>query len=109
MARCVLPTPGGPSSSTFSPLATQRDAARSRICFGSIEGCASKSKPARSLTAGKYASFQRHVDPAMVLARDLALAQHRQRLAHRQVRARRLVEKAVELIPDAGELEPCQH
>ena len=55
--KCVLPTPGGPSSSTFSPLAIQRDAARSRICFGSIDGCASKSKPASSFTAGKCASF----------------------------------------------------
>jgi transposase-like protein len=45
--KCVLPTPGGPRSSTFSPLAIQRDAARSRICFGSIDGWASKSKPAR--------------------------------------------------------------
>lgn len=36
----VLPTPGGPSSSTLSPLAIHRDAARSRICFGSIDGCA---------------------------------------------------------------------
>ncbi|MGY4281647.1 hypothetical protein ACVWXO_000867 [Bradyrhizobium sp. LM2.7] len=32
---CVLPTPGGPSSSTFS-LALPRDPARLRICFGYI-------------------------------------------------------------------------
>jgi hypothetical protein len=37
-------------------LSIQRDAARSRICFGSIEGCASKSKPESSLTAGKCAA-----------------------------------------------------
>ncbi len=57
MARCVLPTPGGPSSSRFSPLAIQRPWARSRICLGSTDGCASKSKPARSFTTGKWASF----------------------------------------------------
>lgn len=38
----------GPNSSTLSPLAIQRDAAKSRICFGSIGGCALKSKPASS-------------------------------------------------------------
>jgi hypothetical protein len=44
MARCVLPTPGGPSSSRFSPFAIQRPAAKSRTCLGSTEGRASKSK-----------------------------------------------------------------
>jgi hypothetical protein len=38
------------------------------------------------------------------LAGDLALAQHRQRLARRQVRSRGLVEEIVELVADAGEL-----
>jgi hypothetical protein len=39
-------------------VAGQRDAARSRTCLGSIEGCASKSKPASSFRAGKWASFR---------------------------------------------------
>jgi hypothetical protein len=45
----------------------------------------------------------------MILARDLALAQQDQRLTRRQVRARRLVEQAVELVADAGELQSRQH
>src|SRR4051794_35593645 len=45
----------------------------------------------------------------MILACDLALAQQDQRLTRRQVRARRLVEQAVELIADAGELQSRQH
>jgi hypothetical protein len=53
--------------------------------------------------------LQRHLDAAMVLAGDLALAQQRLRLARRQVRARRLVEQIVELVADAGELQPRQH
>jgi hypothetical protein len=53
--------------------------------------------------------LQRHLDAAMILAGDLALAQHRQRLARRQIRARRLVEEIVELVADAGELQPRQH
>lgn len=40
------------SSSTFSPLAI-----RERICFGSIDGRASKTKPASSLAAKNCASF----------------------------------------------------
>src|SRR5258708_37770937 len=31
-ARCVFPTPGGPSSKMFSPFATKRAVASSRIC-----------------------------------------------------------------------------
>ena len=53
--------------------------------------------------------YRRHVDAAMILARNLPLAQQRQRLARRQVRARRLVEQAVELVADAGELQARQH
>ncbi|UGA48811.1 hypothetical protein HU230_0028095 [Bradyrhizobium quebecense] len=45
----------------------------------------------------------------MILARDLTFAQQDQRLTRRQVRARRLVEQAVELIADAGELQSRQH
>jgi hypothetical protein len=89
-------------------LAIQRDAARSRTCLGSIEGCASKSKPASSFRAGKWAS-QSHVDAPVILAGDLALAQHDQRFPRRQVGTRRLVEQAVELITDARELQSRQH
>jgi hypothetical protein len=85
-------------------LAIQREAARSRICFGPIDGCSSKSKLASSFTAGKCASFQRHLDATVILALDLTLAQKDQRLTRRQVRARRLVEQVVELIANAGEL-----
>ena len=54
-AKCVLPTPGGPSSSKASPLAIQRQVARSRICLGSSEGWASNSKPSRVRTKGNLA------------------------------------------------------
>src|SRR5215207_9776232 len=37
-AKCVLPTPGGPSSSTLSASARKRPVASSRTTFGSIEG-----------------------------------------------------------------------
>jgi hypothetical protein len=47
--------------------------------------------------------FQRHLDAAMIFARDLALEQQEKRLARRQVRSRRLVQEAVELVADAGE------
>nr|WP_311982477.1 hypothetical protein [Bradyrhizobium japonicum] len=45
----------------------------------------------------------------MILARNLALAQQDQCLTRRQVRARRLVEQAVELIADPGALQSRQH
>ena len=37
-ARCVLPTPGGPSSSTLSASAMKRQVASSWITFGSSDG-----------------------------------------------------------------------
>ena len=103
-ARCVLPTPGGPSSSSASPLATQRPVASSRICFGSSEGWASKSKPSRSRDEREVGDRHRHLDPPLVLAGDLALAQEGERLAQRQLAPGRLVEQAVELVADRGQL-----
>lgn len=50
--------------------------------------------------------LHRHLDPALVLARDLPFAQERQRFAQRQVLARLLVEQTVELVADGGEREP---
>jgi site-specific DNA recombinase len=41
--------------------------------------------------------LQPHLDTQVILARNLALAQHRQRLARRQVRPRGLVEQIVDL------------
>ncbi|MGY3362789.1 hypothetical protein ACVWZK_009452 [Bradyrhizobium sp. GM0.4] len=65
---------------------------------------------ARKLLHGReVCELQRHLDAAMILARDLALAQQDQRLTRRQVRARRLVEQAVELVANAGELQSRQH
>ena len=55
-ARCVLPTPGGPSSKSASPWAMKRPVARSRICPLSTEGWAAKSKPSRVRTKGNFAS-----------------------------------------------------
>jgi hypothetical protein len=45
----------------------------------------------------------------LVTTHHLTLAQQDQRLTRRQVRARRLVEQAVELVADAGELQSRQH
>ena len=61
------------------------------------------------LDGGEVRELQRHVDAAVILARDLAFAQEHQRLPRRQVCACRFVEKVVELIADAGELEPDEH
>ena len=53
--------------------------------------------------------LQRHVDAAGVLAGDLPLAQQGERLAHVEIGPVRLVEQAVELVADAGELQPAEH
>jgi hypothetical protein len=52
--------------------------------------------------------LQRHVDAPVVLARDLALAQQRQRLAGREVGPGRLVEEAVELVAPDRTLGPVR-
>src|SRR6516162_6169538 len=70
-ARCVLPTSGGPSSSTFSPLAIQRAPASSRTCLESMEGCAAKSKPQEIAHEWEAGKLQGHLDAPLVLAGDL--------------------------------------
>ena len=52
--------------------------------------------------------LERHLDAPFVLARHLALDEERERLAQRQLLLRGLVEQAVELVPDGGQLQPRQ-
>jgi hypothetical protein len=51
----------------------------------------------------------RHLDPSLVAARDLPLAQERERFAQRQLTPGRLVEQAVELIADHCQPQPAEH
>jgi hypothetical protein len=50
-----------------------------------------------------------HVDAPVVLAGDLALAQQRQGLARREVGPGGFVEQVIELVADAGQLQPGEH
>ena len=51
-ARCVLPTPGGPSSTTFSLRSTKPSSCKLSTCSRFIEGWNEKSNSASVLTAG---------------------------------------------------------
>src|SRR4029077_5896462 len=96
IAKCVLPTPGGPSSSTFSPLATQRAAARSRL--GIHRRLGSEVEARQFAHIREVRDFQSHFDTALVLPGNLALAQQRQSLAQREIMTRRLLEHGLELV-----------
>ena len=50
-----------------------------------------------------------HVDAALILPGDLALAEERQRIAQGQLRAHGFVEEAAELIAHRRQLQPRQH
>src|SRR5215208_5335850 len=50
-----------------------------------------------------------HLDAPLVLAGDLALAEHPQRLADRQLAPARLIDQAVELVADGCQLEAGEH
>jgi len=108
IARCVLPTPGGPRRSSASPCATQRQAASSRIWRGSSEGWAAKSKPSRVALLREVGDLPRHRDAPLVLARDLALTKEGERLTQGELAPRRFVDEVVELIANGGELEARQ-
>jgi hypothetical protein len=58
--------------------------------------------------AGKMGDLDPHLDPSLVLAGDLALAQKGQRLAQGQLAPGRLVDQVVQLVSDGGELQPRQ-
>src|SRR6266511_3457928 len=55
----VLPTPGGPTISTFAFSSTNRSVASSSTSERSRPGCASKSKSSRRLMTGKWAKRRR--------------------------------------------------
>src|SRR3989304_1187251 len=59
MARCVLPTPGGPRKTTFSALAMKRRVANSLTRRSSMEGWKLKSNWSMVLMKGKGASLVR--------------------------------------------------
>ncbi len=58
----LLPTPGGPWISGASPWATQRQAARSRTCFGSSDG--PRNALRRLGPSRKRRAFRRHRRPS---------------------------------------------
>jgi hypothetical protein len=72
--------------------------------LGIDRGLCLEVKARKLLQSREVGELQSHVDAPVILAGDLALAQHDQRFPRRQVGARRLVEQAVELIADAREL-----
>src|SRR5579859_6844548 len=50
-----------------------------------------------------------HLDPPLILARNLALAEQRHSLPDGELAAGGFVDQAVELVADRGEFETCQH
>ncbi|MGO4678052.1 hypothetical protein AB4Z40_34865 [Bosea sp. 2YAB26] len=61
----------------------------------SSEKCAPKSKSGEIAHVGKAREPEGHVDPALIAARDLALAKQRQRLPDREFAAAGLVDPEV--------------
>src|SRR5208283_5729007 len=108
MARCVLPTPGGPRSRSASPCATPA-AGRELADLARVErGLGGEVEVVEVAGARKVGDLARHLDAPLVLARDLPLDQEGERLAQGHFAARRLVNQIVELVADRGELEPGQ-
>jgi hypothetical protein len=81
MVRLVLPTPGGPRNSTFSPLANPPPGGQIADLLGIDGGFGGE-----------------------ILGGDLAFAQEVQPLANGHVALGGMVEEVVDLIADAGEL-----
>ncbi|MCZ8132596.1 MAG: hypothetical protein O9284_15035 [Steroidobacteraceae bacterium] len=104
-----MPTPGGPSSSSASPFATQRPVASSRICLGVDRGLGVEVERVERAHARELGDRRAHLDAARVLAGDLGLAQEEDRVEQRQLPARRVFEQVGELVADRGQLEPRQH
>jgi len=77
-ARCVLPTPGGPSNSTFSALAMKRHVPSSRSSFGSSEGWNVKSKLSMVFTTGRRAIATR-IDVFLSCLPEISLASNSSR------------------------------
>src|SRR6266545_7289090 len=67
----VLPTPGGPTISTFAFSSTNRSVASSSTSERSRPGCASKSKSSRRLMTGKWAKRRRPASLAALGRGDL--------------------------------------
>ena len=106
MARWVLPTPGGPKTSTFSAWAMKRPVASSRTSFWSIEGWNLKSKSSSVFTAGKWAIWM----PMATRLRCLVPSSSAQELVEEvevgRLLAGRLGEQRVEPLGDVAEAEP---
>ncbi|EPX76414.1 DNA helicase IV [Salipiger mucosus DSM 16094] len=58
---------------------------------------------------GEAGQAEAHLDPPLILAGYLPLAEQRQSLSDRHLTTPGLVEEPVELVADRGQLEPCQH
>src|ERR1700676_2241786 len=92
---------------TAGLLKAARPPAISRICFLSIEGWAAKSKPSRSRTTGSAPSRRSFRCGARPCGR--SSRSQNMESASRMVSSCRLVDKAVDLVPDRGQPEPVEH
>src|SRR5664279_4245884 len=107
-ATCVFPTPTGPNKITDSPAASQRRAARSRICAAGTFGFAVKSKPSKvdlllELGAADPAGQRRGLPAA-----DLVLAEHLQELQVTEGAGPGLSQSGVEGFEHPGEFQRPQ-
>ena len=108
MARCVMPTPGGPNSS--KALAMRHPAAGGELTdLPPIErGLGGEVETVEVAHGREVGDLARHLDAPLVLAHDLALDQKGQCLDQGQLALGRLVQQTVELVTDRGQLEPGQ-
>ena len=67
-------------------------------------GLGSEVKAVEVARCGEVRDLAGHLDPPLVLAGNLALAQERQRLAQRQFLSGGFVQQAIQLVADRGEL-----
>lgn len=81
IAKCVLPTPGRPSSSTFSPLGSSGKRPQVADLLGIDQRLCVEVEVRKLLQGREVCELQRHLDAAVILARDLTLRQQDQRLA----------------------------
>jgi hypothetical protein len=99
-----LPTPGGPEQQHVLAVGDPTRTGKLAHLLG-IDGGLCRKVEAREIAhEWEAGQLQRHLDAPLVLAGDLALAQQYQGLAQAQLLAAGLIQQAIELVTDAGQL-----
>ncbi len=108
IARCVLPTPGGPKKSAFSALAMKRAGGQLAHELGVDGGLKLEVEVLQGFHRREVRDLDPHLDPAALLGGHLIAQQLVEEIDVRRLHPRRFAQRRIEAIGERAEAQPLE-